>query len=305
MKSTEFRLETPENVDFVYELAGPAARLAALLIDHLILFGAIGLAWIAAAIMVPMASLLSGALLAGAGIGTFVILNGYFAFMEARFAGQTPGKRIAGIRVMDDRGLPLTSAQALLRNLLRPIDLLPGLALPGGVEMLVSTLHLPPVGFYGVGLLSILLSPSGRRLGDWAAGVVVVRVAARPAPALIIPFSERHNSIQNDPALRRRIRRELTPEDRDLLWQLCLRRADLDLATRRRIFSETAAYLQLKLEFEKPEFLSDEKLVQNVAGVLLDESRAVEEKGPASMRRAPFPNLAPVGPGDDQSKRNE
>lgn len=291
MQRHEYRLMTPENVDFVYELAGPAARLAAALIDQAMVLLFIVLAWAAAVVLLPLASLLSGAVFAAANITAFLILYGYFAFCEAKFMGQTFGKRLMGIRVMDDRGLPLTPMQALLRNLLRPIDMLPYLPLGAGIESMMSVLQLPPVGFYAVGGVALLLSPGWRRLGDWVGGTVVVRVAERPAPGLILAPSERHNSLLEDTALQRRAADLLSREDRELIWQLCIRRSQLDLATRQRLFAEAARYLCSRLDLVRPEHVSDEKLVQNIAALALRD-RTV--RGAAGGARSPAaPSAAP------------
>ena len=79
---------------------------------------------------------------------------GYFAFFEAVWRGQTPGKRYVGIRVIKESGRPIDAFEAIGRNLMRGIDGLPG--------------------FYGVGLVCMMLNQQHRRLGDFVAGTVVV-----------------------------------------------------------------------------------------------------------------------------------
>ena len=87
--------------------------------------------------------------------GAFLGWNGYFVFFEGLRQGRTPGKSRVGIRVVRDTGHPITVADAVTRNLLRLADFLP-----------------PP---YLGGLLLMALHPLGKRLGDLAAGTVVVR----------------------------------------------------------------------------------------------------------------------------------
>jgi uncharacterized RDD family membrane protein YckC len=84
----------------------------------------------------------------------FCIYWGYYAAFEALWNGQTPGKRWAGIRVIKETGRPINVYEAIARNLLRIIDFFPG--------------------FYGVGIITMLLNSKNRRLGDFVAGTLVV-----------------------------------------------------------------------------------------------------------------------------------
>src|SRR4051812_5587703 len=174
-------IETPEHVVLDLEIAGFGSRMFAALLDTLILFGLM-LAGVAAYIalaawgLVPRGSWF-GALM---WLAAFAAWYGYYILFEGLRAGQTPGKRIVGIRVVRDTGHPVTVGAAAVRNLLRTADFLP-----------------PP---YLTGLLLMALHPRGKRLGDLAAGTVVVhdrpfdhapRRAApetapvRPAPPLL------------------------------------------------------------------------------------------------------------------------
>ena len=88
------------------------------------------------------------------GLLFFCVYWGYFALFEAIWKGQTPGKRMASIRVIKDNGQPISTFDAIARNLMRAVDLLPGI--------------------YGVGCISMFLDARQRRLGDMVAGTVVV-----------------------------------------------------------------------------------------------------------------------------------
>jgi uncharacterized RDD family membrane protein YckC len=88
----------------------------------------------------------------------FVLFYGYFAVFESLWNGQTPGKRVIGLRVITLSGRPITVFDAILRNLVRIVDSIPGI--------------------YAVGLVSVFLSPKNQRLGDLAAGTVVVHEQA-------------------------------------------------------------------------------------------------------------------------------
>src|SRR5690606_7330784 len=90
-------------------------------------------------------------------LGILVLFYGYFLLFEALDHGRTPGKRLVGLRVISDDGRPMAVQQAVVRNLVRVVD-----SLPGG---------------YGIGIVAALLSPRAQRLGDMAAGTVVVREA--------------------------------------------------------------------------------------------------------------------------------
>ena len=84
----------------------------------------------------------------------FVVQFGYYGFFEAIWNGQTPGKRWTHLRVMQDSGRPISVYDAVLRNLLRIVDWLPTL--------------------YAIGIVAILISREKKRIGDFAAGTVVV-----------------------------------------------------------------------------------------------------------------------------------
>ncbi len=100
--------------------------------------------------------------LAGMAFALFLILWGYFSLFEAFWHGQTPGKRVMKIRVIKDSGRQITLFEALARNLLRPVDYMPGL--------------------YLAGVITMLANKRSKRLGDLAAGTLVIheRVEAQP-----------------------------------------------------------------------------------------------------------------------------
>jgi hypothetical protein len=92
--------------------------------------------------------------LAVSGLISFIFLWGYYIFFEMTWNGQSPGKRLAKLRVICVDGRPVTLAESLIRNLVRLVDFLPG--------------------FYGVGVVTMFIQPQSRRLGDLAAGTLVV-----------------------------------------------------------------------------------------------------------------------------------
>jgi hypothetical protein len=162
------------------------------------------------------------------------------------------------LRVIDERGFSIDFFQAVIRNLLRILDSMPFL--------------FNVVGLYGTAGVTALCNPRGKRLGDFAAGTLVVKVRQRVMPASIMAPNEKYNSLQEDAALRTRIRTLLSLEERDLLLQLCLRRNELAIDSRRALFEEAAAHLEDRLEVKREAFLSPEKFVQNIAAIALDEA---------------------------------
>ena len=143
-----------------FAVAGIGSRFLALAIDTLIQVG-VGLV-----ILIVVAVLgISGALLglrqhslwlvAVLGAVVFLLMYGYFACFEILWNGQTPGKRLIGIRVVKESGRPLTPSEVIGRNLLRIVDQLPI--------------------FYAVGMLVALMNAQNKRLGDFIAGSIVVR----------------------------------------------------------------------------------------------------------------------------------
>jgi uncharacterized RDD family membrane protein YckC len=147
MLDTTRRVATPEGIELTLRLAGPVPRALAWAID------------VAIRLALMFAVAMAASLLGRAGIGV-VLLTAFFvewllpAWFEAKWNGQTPGKRAMGIAVLNDDGTPLRWPAALTRNLLRAVDFLPVL--------------------YGVGLVAMLSNRDFKRLGDLAAGTVVV-----------------------------------------------------------------------------------------------------------------------------------
>jgi uncharacterized RDD family membrane protein YckC len=152
-QDSELVVATPERVSFDYKVAGLATRGIAQLLDLLILFGVlIGLYFAALAAGAAGADTVAYLL---AVLGSFVIVFGYFWACEAFWSGQTVGKRVFRLRAVGDRGEPMTFVQAGIRNVVRIVDFL-------------------PYG-YGVGLVALFVNGRGKRLGDLAAGTIVVK----------------------------------------------------------------------------------------------------------------------------------
>src|SRR5205807_2838124 len=153
LPDSDLVVATPERVSFQYQVAGLGTRAIAQILDLLILAGVlIGITF--AAIAVGQAGSSTIAFLVGV-LGGFVVVFGYFWTCEAFWSGQTIGKKVFRLRAVGDRGEPMTFFQAGIRNVVRLVDFL-------------------PYG-YGVGLIVLFINGKGKRLGDLAAGTVVVK----------------------------------------------------------------------------------------------------------------------------------
>src|SRR5438445_5131856 len=150
---TDLVVATPERVSFGYQVAGLGTRAIAQILDLLILAGVLlGLTF--AAIAIGQAGLDVVAYLLAL-LGGFVVVFGYFWASEAFWSGQTVGKKVFRLRAVGDRGEPMTFMQAGIRNVVRIVDFL-------------------PYG-YGVGMVVLFANGKGKRLGDIAAGTIVVK----------------------------------------------------------------------------------------------------------------------------------
>jgi uncharacterized RDD family membrane protein YckC len=163
---TTIEIVTPENIAFQYRLAGPFRRLNAFLID-LALRGLVLLLVLFS--QIPLVQIFGEALGAFLLVIWFFMEWFYLGIFETYFNGQTPGKRLMGIRTLTLDGQPINGLQAVLRNILRSVDSMPWLSLEvvGG----------PPMYFiptYVLALISMAMNPRFQRLGDFVCGTMVV-----------------------------------------------------------------------------------------------------------------------------------
>jgi uncharacterized RDD family membrane protein YckC len=153
----KIKITTPENVELEFELAGLGSRLMAFLIDALIQGGILlGLFFLAGILSIRVEtnpSKLSSWSLAILWVLVFVVVWGYYVYFEIRWNGQTPGKRKMNLRVIRDSGHPIDVPAAVLRNIVRIADY-----------------------FFALGFVVLFISPQSRRLGDYVAGTLVVKI---------------------------------------------------------------------------------------------------------------------------------
>jgi uncharacterized RDD family membrane protein YckC len=245
--TSELLLQTPEGVRFRFRLAGPATRLFALYID----FACILLLSSFVSSIARLFNVISADLfLATETVAYFVLTIGYFMSLEWIFRGQTPGKRVMKLRVVDADGLRLRFSQIVVRNLLRVVDILPGL--------------------YTVGGIALLLSRKLQRLGDIAANTIVIRTNTETMPDLEPLLGGSYNSLRAYPHLAARLRQLIQPEEARIVLDAILRRDELKADARIDLFSELAAYLRSFVSFPEESVigLTDEQYVRNIVDLL-------------------------------------
>ena len=238
-------VRTPESIAFKYDLAGLGSRALALVVDQaiqiLVLVGIVVALAQYGAHEAPhhatpgTAAKVAESTLVAVVVGIlFVVLFGYFIIFEAVWNGQTPGKKLLGLRVVRDGGYPIDFAASLIRNLIRVGELL--------------------AGYYLIAGISMLLSPENKRIGDHAAGTIVVRESALPEPRAV--------SVPAAPALRAAV--YVNAEERALIARFLERRDELTPARRR----ELAERLALRVRPRVPEDLArlnDEDLLERAS----------------------------------------
>jgi len=185
----------------------------------------------------------------------FAVSVGYGIVLEWRWHGQTLGKRVMGLRVVDAQGLRLQLSQVILRNLLRLVDMLPLVYLVGGVACFCSR--------------------NCQRLGDLAAGTIVARERSPRAPDLEQVAPAKYNSLLAWPHLAARLRSLVSPESVSIAIEAVSRRDGYEPLARIELFQELAAYFQSLVEFPEAarEGLTDEQYVRSVLRVIYGGGR--------------------------------
>lgn len=222
-------VDTPENIEFGYDVAGIGVRFLAALVDSMIftLFMYIVFRLLNFDISSPLfrAFLVSATLLQSA----------YYIAFERFWNGQTPGKRLLGIRVVQDAGRPVTLLASLIRNFIRLVDFFPM--------------------FYGVGVIAMFIDKQARRVGDLAAGTLVVRDRQRVTLESLLAGT-RSGRVEralasNSKAILPNIE-TLRPNDMTLVQDFLLRRSTLPPDRRARIAGQLAYALFGQLGYSVP-----------------------------------------------------
>jgi len=205
-------IDTPENVVFGYSVAGIGSRFLAALLDTTLIVV------IQLVVLLPILFVIgietitenfTSWLVALLSLISFIFFWGYYIFFELIWNGQSPGKRLIGLRVVRRDGTPITLSEAFIRNLVRIVDLMPS--------------------GYGVGLVVMFIDAQSRRLGDLAAGTLVVHDRGPLSLEKLIQ-PEKHspqpvtsfNHVPFESVIER-----LTPADLHLVDEYMQRRANL------------------------------------------------------------------------------
>jgi uncharacterized RDD family membrane protein YckC len=269
----QLNIETPEQVDLRFPVAGIGSRFLAVLADTILQIAAeIGLIllfvlFLSAATREHLGDVSDTAgkwLVAAMVLFNFLLYWGYFALFEAFWNGQTPGKRLIKIRVIKDSGRQITLFEALARNLVRVIDML-------------------PPSLYFVGLVSMLCNRRHQRLGDLVAGTIVIHersteqplmghnsrgitasVYQQPAPTLLRPgcFQPPADAIAR-----------LRWEDLNVIESFLARALDFDLLTRDQIARRIAASMFAKMNLPLPAEQHPERALEAIAYAMRAQAR--------------------------------
>jgi uncharacterized RDD family membrane protein YckC len=236
-------IRTPEGVVFSLMLASPVVRMLAWVVD----ITAISiLTMIIRSVLVFAVVINVDFVMALSILVYFAVTVGYGICLEWLWNGQTLGKRLLRLRVVDEGGHRLHFNQIVVRNLLRFVDSLPM--------------------FYFVGGVTTLFNSRAQRLGDIAAGTVVVRQPKIAAPDIDQLGGMKYNSFSDHPYLEARLCSQVTPREASLALSALMRRNELDNTSRLRVFRGFAEHFQTLVLFpqEVTDDISDEQYVRNV-----------------------------------------
>ena len=263
MRTSSLQIRTPEGIVFSQSLAGPATRFLAWLVDMLcigVLVRALSYLLLAFQIVSPnLATAISY-------VGYFVLSIGYGIACEWGWRGQTVGKRLLRLRVMDAEGLRLQFHQIVIRNLLRFVDSLPL--------------------FYFVGGIVSWFNSNCQRLGDIAANTIVIRHPRLTEPDLDQLLAGKFNSLRQHAHLAARLRQRVAPAEAAAALQALLRRDDFEPVARVELFAGLAAHFRAKVPFppEATDGVTDEQYLRNVVDIIyrsrLDLKAGVERAEP-------------------------
>jgi len=247
MKTSTLNIRTPEGIVFSQNLAGPVIRCIACFIDQLCIQVVLSVFGIIVGLMGVVSFNFAMALYV---IGYFVVNIGYGIFFEWSWRGQTIGKRLLRLRVVDVEGMRLQFNQIVVRNLLRFVDALPV--------------------FYFTGGLTCWLNSKCQRLGDIAANTVVIRAPKISEPDLEQLLAGKFNSLRQFPHLAARLRQNVAPAEADIALQSLVRRDEFDPVARVELFSGLAEHFRAKVEFpaEATDGVADEQFLRNVVDVV-------------------------------------
>jgi uncharacterized RDD family membrane protein YckC len=239
MSKPDYLISTPENLDLHLELAGLGNRVLAALIDTLLTWTLVLLLVLACTLALGLTensplldnlrTVIDYCVIAVAVLLALIILFGYFILFEGTWHGQTPGKKVARIRVIEQTGQPVTWPAVIIRNLIRTVD----------------------VGLMLIGLACMLVDRNERRLGDLAAGTLVIRERhpAEGSHSLKISAGDSNHGFVDIGGV--------TPQEYELLVSFLGRREHMSKNERPLLAKKLDNYFKVKLQAhdstERPE----------------------------------------------------
>jgi uncharacterized RDD family membrane protein YckC len=239
-------IETPEQTALEFPLAGIGSRFLAIALDTLLIAAAILIVVVVAIALAITFSFVSQNTpiytLAIFFLLGFSIQFGYFALFESLWNGQTPGKRWTHLRVIKDSGRPISAYDAILRNLLRIVDSLPSL--------------------YAIGLITMLISKENKRLGDYAAGTVVVH--EKPLQGVAASWAAQQTSAQPQP-VPILVASQITVDELQLIEAFLNRRNSLEPDVRRAMARQIADRFAQRLAIAPETRADNEKFLETLA----------------------------------------
>jgi uncharacterized RDD family membrane protein YckC len=266
--SDQLSIDTPELVSIEMPLAGIGSRFIAVLVDTLLWAAGFVLLILLFSLVAPAIAAfnrLSAQWALAAVIFILFLLNwGYFTLFEAFWNGRTPGKKIAKIRVIQRSGRPIGLFESMARNLVRYIDQFPF--------------------FYAVGVIAMFVTKEHQRLGDLAAGTLVVQDREQEVPLwgesgsrTFTAASFTPREAPGEPHMRVSLPSagiaKLSPADLEVLEGFFARRLDMPLDVRQKLAERIAAAIGAKAGLQRPDGISTETFLEAAARELRDLSR--------------------------------
>ncbi len=247
MKSSALQIRTPEGIVFSQTLAGPATRFLAWLVDVLCVVAVMSILNMGLRLLEVIDPSIGVAIMT---LTYFAVSIGYGIISEWAWRGQTIGKKLLRLRVVDAEGMRLQLDQIVTRNLLRFVDMLPA--------------------FYFVGGAACWFSRKCQRLGDLAANTIVIRMPLIAEPDLDQLLTGKFNSLRQHPHLAARLRQRISPGEAAAALQSLIRRDEFEPVARVELFEQLAAHFRAKVEFpaEALDGVADEQYIRNVVDVI-------------------------------------
>jgi uncharacterized RDD family membrane protein YckC len=231
----EFSLDTPEAISVSYTVAGIGTRFLAAAIDLLTIYGIGVVALVGVLLLAQLGGFGQTAAVIIVIVLVFVLFWCYYIVYEALWSGQTPGKRAMHIRVIKTSGYPIGGIESLIRNVVRGVDYLPSL--------------------YLIGLIVMFISTESRRLGDYAAGTIVVKERASTTladlgPTTIATAGGPQEQVELTPEEEAWTLRALTGRDLSVIREYLARAPSLPAPVRERIGADIATRVAARIGAE-------------------------------------------------------